>query len=97
MKVQGNYVDYLRMTEVQQQQVRDHLLTQSMTVESLPRWRFLVRANGDVTRRKGVHQPTEAYRQHMDAEMARMAGAPAPSKDQPILYGSGTRFSFSRD
>ena len=94
--MKGHLIDYLRMSAVQQKQVRDHLLTKSMTVESLPNWRFWVRADGDVMRRKGMHQPTEAYRRHMDAEMARMAGAPAPSKDQPILYGSGTRFSISR-
>jgi len=93
----GHYIDYDKMTADQQQQVRDHLLTLTMTVESLSRWKFYVRADGVVSRRKGMHQPTEAYRQHMDAEMARIAGAPSPSKDQPIIYGSGTRFSFSRD
>lgn len=90
----GEFVDYLKMTPGQQAQVREHLVTKNLTVESLPQWRFYVRNDGAVTRQKGCHKPTEATEAQWSRERSEFFRAPAPSKDQPVRFTSGGKFSI---
>lgn len=53
------YVDYVKMTEEQQRQVKQYLLTKSLTEALLPELRFLVKEDGNIDRRKGIHTFTE--------------------------------------
>lgn len=91
----GEFVDYLKMTPDQQAQVREHLTTKSLTVESLSQWRFYVRDDGNVTRQKGCHKPTEATERRWAEERAAFLRGPVGSKDQPVPVKSGVRFSVS--
>lgn len=89
------YVAYNKMDDGQKQMVHDHLLTKQMTMNDLHKWMFQVREDGVVTRRKGMHKATKEYERELDALLKPQG--PRPSKDQPIVFGSGTRFTFSRN
>lgn len=97
------YIDYVKMTPEQQQQVKDSLLTKSMREEDLPNWRFFVNEDGSVRRLKGRHQPTaeraaEWKRNAEDVRRSIRGEIPGdPAKGSIRHFLSGARYSFSRD
>lgn len=98
------YIEYVKMTPEQQQQVKDNLLTRSMTLDDLPKWMFLTNSDGSVCRRKGMHKPTpelQAQWEALSAETRRsllsheVPGDPAKGSIRHFL--SGARYNFSRN